>query len=83
EDDKIPMVELMEVAKEMEPTSTTFELKELPKHLKYVFLDESKKKPVIIFAELSKDEENELVEMLKKNERAIGWNLGDIKGISP
>ncbi|GER51584.1 reverse transcriptase [Striga asiatica] len=29
----------------------TLELKELPKHLKYVFLDDAKQKPVIIFAE--------------------------------
>ncbi|GER31730.1 DNA-directed RNA polymerase subunit beta' [Striga asiatica] len=41
------------------------------------------KKPVIIFAELNRDEERELLDVLKRNQKAIGWSLGDIKGISP
>ncbi|GER33108.1 transposon Tf2-5 polyprotein [Striga asiatica] len=46
------------------PTQPTSELKELPRHLMYVFLDDEKQKPVIIFAELNRDEENELIEII-------------------
>ncbi|GER55894.1 homolog of separase [Striga asiatica] len=40
-------------------------------------------KPVIIFAELDREKEEELIAMLQKNQKAIGWSLGDMKGISP
>ncbi|GER36637.1 retrotransposon gag protein [Striga asiatica] len=78
-----PTVELFEVGDGHSRAEATLELKELPKHLKYVFLDDAQQKPVIIFAELDREEEEELIAMLRKNQEAIGWSLGDIKGISP
>ncbi|GER28809.1 transposon Ty3-G gag-pol polyprotein [Striga asiatica] len=79
-----PTIELFEAAEEPHVrTPLTLELKELPRHLKYVFLDDEKQKPVIIFVELNRDEEQELIGVLKRNQKAIGWSLGDIKGISP
>ncbi|XP_047183032.1 uncharacterized protein LOC124849187, partial [Vigna umbellata] len=59
------------------------ELKILPPHLKYVFLEEGGKKPVIISNSLSSIEEEKLVEVLKANKRAIVWSISDLKGISP
>src|SRR3954471_2812187 len=55
----------------------------LPPHLKYVFLGDNFTKPVIISNSLSTQEENRLIEVLKKHEGAIGWVLFDLKGISP
>nr|KAJ0191015.1 hypothetical protein LSAT_V11C800437990 [Lactuca sativa] len=52
-----------------------FELKDLPEHLEYAFLEENDQKPVIV-AEI-------LVEVLKKQKNAITWKITDIKGISP
>jgi hypothetical protein len=59
------------------------ELKMLPLHLKYVFLGDDCTKPVIISNTLSTKEEHKLIQVLKKNEGAIGWVLSDLKGISP
>ncbi|CAL0334640.1 unnamed protein product [Lupinus luteus] len=59
------------------------ELKQLPGHLKYVFLEEGGQKPVIISSTLSSVEEQQLIEVLKKNAGAIGWTLADLHGISP
>jgi len=59
------------------------ELKLLPDHLKYVFLEDDSKKPVIINNSLSKSEEQKLVKVLTANQGAIGWQISDLKGISP
>ncbi|XP_014511522.1 uncharacterized protein LOC106770213 [Vigna radiata var. radiata] len=59
------------------------ELKELPLHLKYVFLEANGGKPVIISKALSPKEEEKLVEVLNVNKGAIGWSIADLKGISP
>ncbi|CAA0832274.1 Unknown protein, partial [Striga hermonthica] len=83
EEEDEPLVDLFEVGEGHTRAETTLELKELPKHLKYVFLDDAHQKPVIIFVELDNEEEEELIATLRKNQKAIGWSLGDIKGISP
>jgi hypothetical protein len=59
------------------------EMKVLPSHLKYVFLEEDDTKPVIISSSLSSIEEKKLIEVLKRNKEAIGCKLSDLKGISP
>ena len=46
-------------------------LKELPNHLKYVFLEPKKRKPVIISAALTESEEQKLLEIMRKYEEAI------------
>ena len=59
------------------------ELKTLPAHLKYVFLDDNEVKPVIISGSLKKAEEDQLVQILKKHKAVIGWHISDLKGICP
>jgi len=59
------------------------ELKVLPPHLKYSFLGGDVKKPVILSSLLTTDEEEQVIEVLKLNQKAIGWQLSDLKGISP
>ena len=61
----------------------TLELKTLPSTLKYTFFDEEKAKPVIISSKLDMKQEEKLVEVLRKNEEAIGWTLTDLKGLDP
>ena len=56
------------------------ELKTLPSTLKYAFLDEEKAKPVIISSKLDMKQEEQLLEVLRKNKGAIGWTLTDLKG---
>lgn len=59
------------------------ELKELHEHLKYVFISSGKRHPISISSTLSKIEEEELILVLKENKGALGWNVEDLKGISP
>ena len=58
-------------------------MKELPSHLKYAFLELEKGKPVIISAELTENEEQRLLQILRKYKEAIAWSIEDLKGISP
>ena len=58
-------------------------LKTLPAHLKNVFLENNETKPVIISNSLKKEEEDQLVQILKHRKVAIGWHIFDLKGISP
>ncbi|WJX18782.1 hypothetical protein P8452_08546 [Trifolium repens] len=72
-----------ELRGESELVKVKLELKTLPSHLKYVFLEEGDSKPVIISSSLSMNEEKRLIQVLKENKEAIGWTLSDLKGISP
>ncbi|GJR87075.1 reverse transcriptase domain-containing protein [Tanacetum coccineum] len=69
------------------PTLTPFgekvELKDLPPHLEYAFLEDDNKLPVIIAKELSLGEKADLIKVLKSHKRAIAWKLSDIQGINP
>nr|GEU70121.1 reverse transcriptase domain-containing protein [Tanacetum cinerariifolium] len=59
------------------------ELKDLPPHLEYAFLEGDDKLPVIIAKDLSVEEKTALITILKLHKRAIAWKLFDIKGIDP
>ena len=59
------------------------ELKQLPSHLKYVFLGDHSTLPVIISSKLSPHQEERLLGVLRQYKQAIGWSVADIKGISP
>ncbi|GJS85128.1 reverse transcriptase domain-containing protein [Tanacetum coccineum] len=59
------------------------ELKELPPHLEYAFLEENNKLPVIISKDLSQEEKTSLINVLKNRKQAIAWKLSDIRGIDP
>ncbi|GJS03999.1 reverse transcriptase domain-containing protein [Tanacetum coccineum] len=58
------------------------ELKELPPHLEYAFLEGDDKLPVIIAKDLKDEEKAALLKVLKSHKRAIAWKLSDIKGVS-
>ncbi|GJV37612.1 reverse transcriptase domain-containing protein [Tanacetum coccineum] len=59
------------------------ELKDLPPHLEYAFLEGDNKLPVIIAKDLSVLEKTALIKVLQSHKRAIAWKLSDIKGINP
>ncbi|GJR93968.1 reverse transcriptase domain-containing protein [Tanacetum coccineum] len=59
------------------------ELKDLPPHLEYAFLEGDNKLPVIIAKDLSVWEKAALIKVLQSHKRAIAWKLSDIKGINP
>ncbi|GJZ61876.1 reverse transcriptase domain-containing protein [Tanacetum coccineum] len=63
--------------------SPEVELKDLPPHLEYAFLEGNNKLPIIIAKDLKNEEKAALIEVLKSHKRAIAWKLSDIKGIDP
>nr|GFB73283.1 reverse transcriptase domain-containing protein [Tanacetum cinerariifolium] len=54
------------------------ELKDLPHHLEYAFLEGDNKLPIIIAKELRSKEKATLIKVLKSHKRAIAWKLFDI-----
>nr|GEY33576.1 reverse transcriptase domain-containing protein [Tanacetum cinerariifolium] len=56
------------------------ELKVLPPHIEYAFLEGDNKLSVIIVEDLSVEEKTALITVLKSYKRAITWKLYDIKG---
>ena len=59
------------------------ELKPLPDNLRYAYLGEDETLPVILAADLTREQYDAVLSILKKHKEEIGWNLADIKGISP
>nr|GEX05083.1 reverse transcriptase domain-containing protein [Tanacetum cinerariifolium] len=56
------------------------ELKDLPPHLEYAFLEGDDKLPVIIAKDLKDEEKTALIKVLKSHKQALVWKLSDIKG---
>ncbi|GKF12042.1 hypothetical protein Tco_0049968, partial [Tanacetum coccineum] len=59
------------------------ELKDLPPHLEYAFLEGTDKLPVIIAKDLKDEDKTALLKVLRSHKRAIAWKILDIKGIDP
>ncbi|GJY82996.1 reverse transcriptase domain-containing protein [Tanacetum coccineum] len=58
-------------------------LKDLPPHLEYVFLEGANKLPVIIAKDLKDEDKTALLKVLRSHKRAIAWKISEIKGIDP
>ncbi|GKB72184.1 hypothetical protein Tco_0933596, partial [Tanacetum coccineum] len=57
------------------------ELKELPGHLEYAFLQENNQLPMVTSSALSTVEKARLLKVLRNHKGAIAWSIADIKGI--
>ncbi|RVW59104.1 Retrovirus-related Pol polyprotein from transposon 412 [Vitis vinifera] len=58
-------------------------LKPLPVDLKYAYLEEDEKCPVVVSSTFTSDQEDSLLGVLRKCKKAIGWQISNLKGISP
>ncbi|RDY11507.1 hypothetical protein CR513_03823, partial [Mucuna pruriens] len=59
------------------------ELKPLPSHLKYAYLDKEQQLPIIIANNLHQEQEDKLLEVLRQHKKAMGWKLADLPSINP
>nr|GEZ35999.1 reverse transcriptase domain-containing protein [Tanacetum cinerariifolium] len=59
------------------------ELKDLPSHLEYAYLEGEDKLLVIIAKDLKDNKKETLLKVLKSYKWAIAWKITDIKGIDP
>ncbi|GKB35917.1 reverse transcriptase domain-containing protein [Tanacetum coccineum] len=67
----------------LEEPPTDLELKPLPDNLEYAFLEEPSFLPVIISSQLSEENKNKLVFVLKNHKQAFAWKTTNIPGICP
>ncbi|GKA45198.1 reverse transcriptase domain-containing protein [Tanacetum coccineum] len=65
----------------VEEPLTDLELKPLPDNLENIFLEEPSFQPVIISSQLSDENKNKLVSVLKNHKQAFAWKTTDIPGI--
>ncbi|GKC29829.1 reverse transcriptase domain-containing protein [Tanacetum coccineum] len=84
---QLPLMDLKQVevtkAKSSIEEPPELELKYIPSHLEYAYLEGTDKLPVIISKGLKDDEKEALLKVLKSHKRAISWKITDIKGIDP
>jgi hypothetical protein len=80
--EELNVTKLGDSKEEPSPPPAT-EPKELPEHLKYVFLGGQSMHPAIISSSLTELEEEKLMRVLRENKKALGWSISDLKGISP
>jgi hypothetical protein len=66
-----------------EPKVPEVELKPLPKELRYEFLGLDKTYPIIVGDELSPEENEMLLNLLKTHKKVIRYSISDLKVLSP
>ncbi|GJT46744.1 reverse transcriptase domain-containing protein [Tanacetum coccineum] len=81
--EKLPLEEKLRIKTSIQEPPTDLEMKPLPKHLEYAFLEKDSLLPVVISALLKDDEKKHLVSVLKNHKEAFAWKTSDISGISP
>ena len=59
------------------------ELKPLHVELKYAYLKEQEQCSMVISTSLNTAQEGSLLHILRENKQALGWNINNLKGISP
>ncbi|GJZ10696.1 reverse transcriptase domain-containing protein [Tanacetum coccineum] len=67
----------------LEEPPMDLELKPLPDNLEYALLEEPSFLPVVISSQLSKQNKNKLVFVLKRHKQTFAWKTIDIPGICP
>jgi len=70
-------------SKEQRKCPSKVELKPLPSHLKYKFLDSAHEFPIIVNAKLDGPQLEKFLDVLRKHSGAIGYSINDIQGLSP
>lgn len=65
------------------PKQPSVKLKVMPKNLRYKFLDERLDRSIIFSVDLKDEETKSLLMVLRKYLVALGYNIFDLKGISP
>nr|GEZ78284.1 reverse transcriptase domain-containing protein [Tanacetum cinerariifolium] len=71
------------IMKSIQDPPTDLEMKPLPKHLEYAFLEENSLLPGVISALLKQNEKERLLSALKNHKQAFIWKTSDIPRNSP
>ncbi|RDX74189.1 hypothetical protein CR513_46091, partial [Mucuna pruriens] len=79
---QVGQIDSKSLTKKFSSPPPPMELKPLPNHLKYAYLDKEQQFPVIIANNLFQEQEDKLLEDLRQHTKAIGWKLSDLPRIS-
>ena len=79
----LPLFNKEEAQEAVKKEISKLNLKPLPMELKYMYLEENRQCPVVISSPHTTHQEISLLEVLKRCNKAIGWQISDLKGISP
>ncbi|GJX43716.1 hypothetical protein Tco_0260392 [Tanacetum coccineum] len=79
--EELPPEDELRIKKSIPDPPTGLEMKPLPKHLEYAFLEENSLLLVVILALLEQNEKERLVSVLKNHKEAFPWKTSDIPGI--
>ncbi|RVW63866.1 Pol polyprotein [Vitis vinifera] len=79
----LPLFKDEEEMKEAKDAILKLELKTLPAELKYAYLEEGNKAPVVISSSLTVSQEDNLLRSLESTRRPSDGKISDLKGISP
>ncbi|GJY41788.1 reverse transcriptase domain-containing protein [Tanacetum coccineum] len=81
--EKLHLEEKLRIKTSIQDPPTNLEMKPLPKHLEYAFLEKDSLLPIVISALLKYDEKKLFVYVLKNYKEAFAWKTSDIPGINP
>ncbi|GJW71372.1 hypothetical protein Tco_0128289 [Tanacetum coccineum] len=81
--EELPPKDELRIKTSIQDPPTDLEMKSLPKHMEYAFLEENSLLLVVISALLEQNEKEQLVSVLKNHKEAFSWKAYDILGISP
>ncbi|KAJ9701014.1 hypothetical protein PVL29_006384 [Vitis rotundifolia] len=79
----LPLLNEEETQEAVKEEAPKLILKPLPTKLKYAYLEENKKFSVVISSSLTTNQEECLLEVLRRCKKVIGWQISDLKRISP
>ncbi|GJU00118.1 reverse transcriptase domain-containing protein [Tanacetum coccineum] len=71
------------IKKSIDEPPMDLKIKLIPEHIEYAFLEDPSLLPVIISFQLSKQNKEKLVSLLKRHKQALAWKTTDITGICP
>ncbi|GKA17988.1 hypothetical protein Tco_0697825 [Tanacetum coccineum] len=81
--EELPLEEKLRIKSSIQDPPTDLDMKPLPKHLEYAFLEKDSLLPVVISALLKDDEKKRLASVLKNHKEAFAWKTSNIPDISP
>ncbi|GKA23190.1 hypothetical protein Tco_0709152 [Tanacetum coccineum] len=80
---ELPPKDELRIKTSIQDPSTDLEMKPLPKHPEYAFLEENSLLPVVISALLEQNEKERLILFLKIHKEAFAWKTSNTPGINP
>ncbi|RDX85626.1 hypothetical protein CR513_33155, partial [Mucuna pruriens] len=80
--DRVGQPKPRSTTKTFPPHAPPEELKPLPSHIKYAYLDDHQQLQVVIANSLHREQEEKLLQVIRHHKKAIRWKLSNLPRIS-